>query len=720
MNALFCVIILLPIIPTSMPQYLSELFETFMYLASWKAKNKPDLTKDQQIHLQIGISTLFQRLYGMFPCNFTFYIRDHIKENQLAYENVINPLLETVRMHPLLLTSNRESEKSVSRWKEMEPHDVVIECSRFSFEGVVKLPDIECEQQNENTWYNQLMTDTTSNLRIGDIFPMSVNQRVRNTQRLDCIWSPSNAVLATPPPTNTATHTPTPTMINPNYTIQTISSGQYTSSGASPPEAAVEATPETTPMKDFIKTHRPFPINSSAVRTIWANTSQPSSPRKKEDGTSVFGYTENATSTSTSHLISSKLTKLVSDRQMAKLRHERNISSIGEMNSNDVFKILVQDPLNLNASEVNIDICQEDEEVTEINKGIIDTDNFGAAMSYGNGDLAAAHSHSQQTTKSEEKSKDRHQSNRKLSKSWPGLKINIRDATVATQTNPDETVPIYQNIAQDIMSDEMNRRKSTSSNNTTSIAVETVPISPHLLLDQYIEASIKKQSPNDGSSQRTVDLHLLYLQLQYERYRREVHAERNRRLLGKSRDNAALKMDNDKLRYQSDRLSKELTEITSTLNDAKITLNAKQQEFFQECERLRNEIHAEQTKSKELRLELTSVSRTLTQVSEQKKELGASLEAAQAEIFDLNNLLRQSQDQADAGIKYKEELQRMYSKEVLMGELQIKLNEKMIELGNLRARDGEIEALRHSYMEEVRGEYTENRKQKNIAQLMVG
>lgn len=700
MNALFCVIILLPIIPTSMPQYLGELFETFMYLASWKAKNKPELTKDQQIHLQIGISTLFQRLYGMFPCNFTFYIRDHIKENQLAYENVINPLLETVKMHPLLLTSNRESEKSVSRWKEMEPHDVVIECSRFSFESVAKLPDNDCEQQNENTWYNQLMTDTASNLRIGDVSEMCVNQRVKNTQKMDCIWSPSNAVLATPPPTNTVTHTPTPTMINPNYTIQTISSGQYTSSGASPPEAAVEATPETTPMKDFIKTHRPFPVNSTAVRTIWANTSQPSSPRKKDDGTSVFGYTENTTSTGASHLISSKLTKLVSDRQMAKLRHERNISSIGEMHSSDVFEIEIQDPLNVNVTDANIEICQEDEEVTQINKG-----KFGEPVSIGNGDSVVAHAHSQKSNKSDEESIQPPQCNRKLSKSWPGLKINIKDATKGTQTNPEDNVPIYQNIAQEILSEEMNRRKSMSSNNNNSTTVDSLPISPHLLLDQYIEASIKKQSPNDMSSHRTVELHLLHLQLQYERYRREVHAERNRRLLGKSRDNAALKMDNDKLRYQSDRLSKELTEMTTTLNDAKIALNAKQQEYFQECERLRNEIHLEQMKSKDLRFELTSLKRALAQETEKNKEIFASLEAAQAEMFDLKSLLRQCQDQADAGIKYKEELQRMYSREVLMGELQIKLNEKMIELGNLRARDGEIEALKYSYMEEVRGEY---------------
>lgn len=687
MNALFCVIILLPIIPTSMPQYLGELFETFMYLASWKAKNKPELSKEQQIHLQIGISTLFQRLYGMFPCNFTFYIRDHIKENQLTYENVINPLLETVKMHPLLLTSNRESEKSVSRWKEMEPHDVVIECSRFSFEGIIKLPDAECEQQTDKIWYNQLAMDNTNNFRIDDDFPMYINQRIKNAQKLDCIWSPSNAVLATPPPTNTVTHTPTPTLINPNYTIPTISSGQYTSSGASPPEAAVEATPETTPMKDFVKTHRPFPVNSTAVRSIWVNTSQPSSPRKKDDGTSVFGYTENAACSGTS-----KLTKLVSDRLNAKLCHERNISSIEEMNSSDVFEIEIQ-----NASEANIEICQEDEEVTRINKANTSTEHLGEPACFS----GAAPSHVQLSKNSDEKSDEIIQSSKKLSKSWPGLKVNIKDATVGTQTNPEENAPIYQ----EIIADEMNRRKSNSSGINVPIPAETLPISPHLLLDQYIEASIRKQSPNDTSSHRTIELHLLYLQLQYERYRREVHAERNRRLLGKSRDNASLKMDNDKLRYQSERLSKELTEMTVNLNDAKITLNAKQKEYFQECEKLQNGIHTEQMKNKELNFELAEVKRALTLETEKNKEISTSLEAAQAEIFDMKNLLRQCQEHADAGVKYKEELQRMYSKEVLMGELQIKLNQKMIELSNLRARDGEIETLKHAYMEEVRSEY---------------
>lgn len=40
---------------------------------------------------------------------------------------------------------------------------------------------------------------------------------------------------------------------------------------------------------------------------------------------------------------------------------------------------------------------------------------------------------------------------------------------------------------------------------------------------------------------------LLNIQLQFERHRREAHAERNRRLLGKSRSNRALEEHNSAL-----------------------------------------------------------------------------------------------------------------------------------------------------------------------------
>lgn len=725
MNALFCIIILLPIIPTSMAEHLQELFQIFLHLSNWKANNDPKLTQGQAIHLQFAISTLFQRLYGMYPCNFISFLRDHIKEKNTVYREVIKPLFDTIKLHPMLLTSTRESEKNNSRWKEMEPHDVVVECSKFSLENPIKLQGCEHEYI-DNTWYTQLIPDTPSNLQFRNTFApiLEGKQRVKNSQKFDCIWSPSIAVLATPPPTNTQTHTPTPTMINPNYTIQTISSGPYNSSGASPPEAAVEATPETTPMKDVVRPHRTYPVNSSAVRTIWLNNSQPSSPLKKDDGAS-FRYPENAAS---SIMSSTKFSKMVNDRNLSKALHDK--LGVDEENSNNMFDIEIQDPLSITANEQ--DSTQEDEEVTEINKCKIE-EKSDDPLSFGN-DGTKIHLDaprefrsrcnllkSHQMNKIGEENVDEYEetvSPRRFSSSWPGLKLYIKpldnrptdvndkelgqikevnSCTIGTQT-VEEIVPLYEQIAKELLTEELNQRK-LSGNNLTG----TLSMSPHTLLDQYIETAIKKQSSNDGQA-HTYELELLNLQLQYERYRREVHAERNRRLLGKSRDNAALKMDNQKLNYQVEKISKDLITMTENLNKAKLSQNTKEQDFVAECGRLRGDIQKERDTNKNVQLELELLKRRLNEEIEEKKKLASSLEATQAEVFDLKNHLRHYQEQTDIGNKNKEELQRLQSKEVVMGEIQMKLREKLIELNNLRARDGEIALMKHSHMEEVKGE----------------
>ena len=48
---------------------------------------------------------------------------------------MLSPLLSTVRLHPLLVTHNRDYEKCGARWKGLaEVHDVVAECSRYSLD----------------------------------------------------------------------------------------------------------------------------------------------------------------------------------------------------------------------------------------------------------------------------------------------------------------------------------------------------------------------------------------------------------------------------------------------------------------------------------------------------------------------------------------------------------------------------------------------------------
>ena len=46
----------------------------------------------------------------------------------------MQPLLQHVRMHPLLVTGSNSTETSAQRWQRKETHDIVAECSHFSLD----------------------------------------------------------------------------------------------------------------------------------------------------------------------------------------------------------------------------------------------------------------------------------------------------------------------------------------------------------------------------------------------------------------------------------------------------------------------------------------------------------------------------------------------------------------------------------------------------------
>lgn len=87
-------------------------------------------------------------------------------------------------------------------------------------------------------------------------------------------------------------------------------------------------------------------------------------------------------------------------------------------------------------------------------------------------------------------------------------------------------------------------------------AKETIKQTPCDLLDQYIQCCVDRQkshSTEDRVSEVKAlreQLQLLHIELQFERHRRELHADRNRRLLGKCRDNRALEESNAALKEQ--------------------------------------------------------------------------------------------------------------------------------------------------------------------------
>lgn len=363
--------------------------------------------------------------------------------------------------------------------------------------------------------------------------------------------------------------------------------------------------------------------------------------------------------------------------------------------------IEIQNPVCDNDDTLNVDSSKEDEEVTEINK--FKTNKLTESQPNADKDTRSR----QNLMKSHEtKSMDDNFSEAvdemfKMHDFAEKSKKCLANNSCAHETETElktETETKTKTESKGKASSEQQQENFTVETQTDI----TMPIAWNGLIDKYVETSLKRHLTKDPSSRADMELQLLYLQLQYERYRRDVYAERNRRLLGKSRDNATLKTDIEKLKSQLETLSREHNSLLKNLNEAKMTQNSTEQKLSADCNVLRNDIQVQLDTNKKLQMNIESLDRRLAEEVEEKKRFAGLLESAQAEIFDLKNLLRQCQYQADVGTKYKEELQRLQSREVLMGEIKIKCNEKLVELENLRGRESEINLIKNACLEEVK------------------
>nr|XP_031840496.1 hamartin [Nomia melanderi]XP_031840497.1 hamartin [Nomia melanderi] len=741
MSALLLLVMLLPMLPAALGPYLPEIFEVFGRLASYyhhqslslfsspmhftsAAAGNIDKNHLYLLHLQVGLYSLFHRLYAMYPCNFISYLKQqYLQRDQLAtFTHTIRPMLDSVRMHPLLVTASKDAEISAARWKKMEHHDVMAECGRFTLD--------KCREEVFNT-VNSRSTPPPDHSSICTPINTSgglASSEIANGED-ETFWSPSMTVPPQSPPFPATSHEQRSAPSTPNNNR----------SGTSPPEAAVEATPETTPVKDIRKVStRQVPVGSAAVRalTTFGNgtvglSSRPSTPTSSMigtgDGNNAHGF------------ITHKISKIIADRQTVKeQKPSANVEEdarFAEIDTNQNGKT---------------DSWQEDQEVLEI----VTSRNAGKLESSKYTDRQQHHNEKIPNTLVANLTERIYQLRLYSRRKIPAQHLGSSSVCKVRRSTSCPNIEVKKQINNNKM-DEPNSVGTKSMEETGTQTFELLPyeylllgildqknqmnvqkrdqqntefrLSPTAMLDRYVEACMRasnfsgdkirtvaikqrqrkeNDTEDDAGDEDGLDaecanqlLQLMQIQLQFERQRREVHAERNRRLLGKLRDSRALEEHNYALTDRLKLMEKEVEGL-------KAELESNRREALKAEERYKEALYHWQTKCVEEERENQTLKDRLESIevelkNEQKKvtEYEQRIRSTDASLFDAGHRLRVALKAADRSKELERTLDTLQKKFLLLGEAQAKLQESTGGLSPLTKQ--ETTQIQRSYTEEL-------------------
>eukprot|EP00057_Strongylocentrotus_purpuratus_P008713 XP_011663187.1 PREDICTED: hamartin isoform X1 [Strongylocentrotus purpuratus] len=196
-------------------------------------------------------------------------------------------------------------------------------------------------------------------------------------------------------------------------------------------------------------------------------------------------------------------------------------------------------------------------------------------------------------------------------------------------------------------------------------------------------------------------LQLLHNQLLYERHKREVHAGRNRRLLGKTHKakayeelNSAMK---DQLRLQENeivRLSAEINQVRQENRQLSIECHHKDKTYQQDVQKLESEkVHLMECKEELNKLLVTH----RLEVEKVKKDLKIS----NSSLFDIEQDLASTRADIATNKHLKDEIKRLNKEILLLGETNIKYKEKLEESKLSKALVEEEDKRRQSLKKEL-------------------
>ncbi|VVC28747.1 Hypothetical protein CINCED_3A011113 [Cinara cedri] len=596
----------------------------------------------------------------MYPCSFVLYLKQHYStpDNQLVFTHTIKPMVDTMRMHPNLICSSKEVETSVNRWKKMEQHDVVMECTKYTL-----LENGDRNYQNPSSWTNTgssfssaLDVLKSSVGATGDI--TSVNS-VRNKE----LWSPMSHCGEFYKDTIKSMPT-TPNLQN-FYKAPIFNHMEYSHS---PPEAAVEATPETTPNRitDSTKEENNARSEPKPIAAQIQQTSNPEIIQTGDEDVIECDQQSNGSPCQTHegglHMPdTSTIKEFVKIVQTRKRYHsqctpEKTIDG----QSTGSSPINGQEFPSLSVRRANS--CPE---IKKAN---------GSSISSGTSAL--------QEEIEEDLGDGIHVSNGHTSE-MP--KNEVPKLNQTTQTDNKE-LP-YEHLFYSIFPEYNDTLNSIKGQQNTINNQEDNSL---CLIEKYVRTSaIVLKHRHTAESTDNVQLLksqivLLTLQLQFERNRREVHAERNRRLLGKSRSSRALDEHNSALKDQVSMLQVELENVTSGYEQFRQTSSKQIKDLQASVSHWKSECLKYQEETKEAKNNCLSLEQRYNGERVKTADVTKQLSETKAELFNTLSELSIVQATADMSKELKNTVINLQRELVMCGELQSRQRDVVTHINALR------------------------------------
>ncbi|XP_037081036.1 hamartin-like [Pollicipes pollicipes] len=290
---------LMPMFPVALIEFIQDLFQVLSRLTQMVSTPSAHLGQTFRLHLHVATYSYFVRIYAMYPCNLLSFLRQHYgqRDNLPLFNRTIRPLLDHVRMHPLLVTGSNSTETSAHRWQRKETHDIVAECAHFSMD----ILEASTMDNLSGPLWGMLAADNTDALGSTDVgLDMGLGQEAFGIH--DILWSPATF-----------------------YSVPRLPAPAEADGAGAQCETAVEATPDgtpaptptVTPQRDLenppLVRQPSGPLQASRALSALVGSkpradSIPSSPLKKATGSFRFGDSELA------HAFSSRLGQVLHER----------------------------------------------------------------------------------------------------------------------------------------------------------------------------------------------------------------------------------------------------------------------------------------------------------------------------------------------------------------------------------------------------------------------